>query len=189
MKKNGFTLVEVLAVIVILGILSSMAVLSVSQYRLKVKEKEKVNLHATIEAAYDNMRRNAVLKNGTIYENFCNGENIVFNISYNGDSLSCKSGDVNQISGTMKLYVKGKLIGKYSDEENMIKDGICKVSTNKSGESLSYSCERDDRGNIVPSEEEILCVKLSYENKYDSEGNQDILNDYNTNSICKQFEE
>lgn len=191
MKKNGFTLIELLAVIVIIGILATMAVLSVSQYRLKVKEKEKVNLHATIEAAYDDMRRNAVLKERAVSDKFCNEDKMVFNISYEGNPLSCKSGNKYQIdnaNSSMKLYVKGELLNEYNgDETNMIKDGICLVETSKEGDTLNKSCKKDENGNIMPSKEEILCVKLVYADESKSEENRVIFDDYSTNSICEKL--
>ena len=190
MKKNGFTLIELLAVIVIIGILATMAVLSVSQYRLKVKEKEKVNLHATIEAAYDDMRRNAVLKGKSVSDKFCEEDKMVFNISYEGNPLSCKSGkyQIDNNESSMKLYVKGKLLNEYNgDEERMISDGICLVETIKEGDTLNKSCEKDEAGNVMPSKEEILCVKLVYADKSKSDENRIIFDDYSTNSICKKF--
>ncbi|MGN0993145.1 MAG: type II secretion system protein, partial [Bacilli bacterium] len=53
MKNKGFTIMELMAVIVILGILTTLAAVGVTKYRQTVKEKELVNLHSTIEAAYD----------------------------------------------------------------------------------------------------------------------------------------
>ena len=42
MKNKGFTLIEVLATIVIIGLLSSVAIIGVSRYRKQVDEKEKI---------------------------------------------------------------------------------------------------------------------------------------------------
>ena len=65
MKNKGFTIMELMAVIVILGILSTLAVVSVSKYRQTVKEKELVNLHSTIESAYDKYRSNTIMSGGS----------------------------------------------------------------------------------------------------------------------------
>ena len=193
MKKNGFTLIELLAVIVIIGILVTMAVLSVSQYRLKVKENEKVNLHATIEAAYDDMRGKAILKGEEVSDKFCDGTNMRFHISYDGNPLSCEDNNKYQIdngNSSMKLYVKGSLLSKYTDEEKMVNDGIClvetKIQTEDKTSKLEKSCKREN-GSIVPSKEEILCVKLYYADTKKSDENRVIFDDYKTNKICEMF--
>lgn len=60
MKKNnkGFTLVELIAVVVILGLLGSITMVSVSHYRANVNEKEKTALRSTIIGAFQIYRTN-----------------------------------------------------------------------------------------------------------------------------------
>lgn len=66
MKNKGFTIVELMAVIVILGILSSMAMISVSRYRKDVRDTDLVELHQTIDAAYDKYRQDNLIKRSII---------------------------------------------------------------------------------------------------------------------------
>ena len=58
MKKNrkGFTLVELLAVIVIISILVGLVVTSVSRYKSKAEEKEKKALRQNIISIFNNYR-------------------------------------------------------------------------------------------------------------------------------------
>ena len=67
MKKNrkGFTLVELLAVIVIISILVGLVVTSVSRYKSKAEEKEKKTLRQNIISIFNNYRIE-MLENGEI---------------------------------------------------------------------------------------------------------------------------
>ena len=56
MKNKGFTLVEILAVIVILGILTTMASLAVTRYRREADQKDLLNLHDALQTSFDNYR-------------------------------------------------------------------------------------------------------------------------------------
>ena len=56
MKKKGFTIVELLAVIVILGVLGSIATVAVGRYRAEVTKKELINLKGLISDSYDTYR-------------------------------------------------------------------------------------------------------------------------------------
>ena len=51
MTKKGFTLVEMLAVVIMLGLISSIAMVSISRQRAMVSEKEKDALRSTITSA------------------------------------------------------------------------------------------------------------------------------------------
>lgn len=75
MKKNrkGFTLVELLAVIVIISILVGLVVSSVSRYKNKAEEKEKKILRQNIISIFNNYRmemleEGKVIKQGVTYE-------------------------------------------------------------------------------------------------------------------------
>ena len=67
MKKNrkGFTLTELLAVIVIISILVGLVVTSVSRYKSKAEEKEKKTLRQNIISIFNNYRIE-MLENGEI---------------------------------------------------------------------------------------------------------------------------
>lgn len=55
-KEKGFTLVELLAVIVIISILVGLVVSSVSRYKNKAEEKEKKTLRQNIISIFNNYR-------------------------------------------------------------------------------------------------------------------------------------
>lgn len=194
MKNKGFTLVELLAVIVILGILSSLALIGVTRYRQKVNEKELVNLHSTIEAAYDKYRSDLLMSGGNPKTDFKvsdNAENkTVFDKYFSEFSYSGSILTKEELKGsTFAIEVKGDLIDKekYIDEKKdgddnkalyqaYLDDGICipesSPNTQESGEtSISNSCKLEEDNTPIPSKEEILCIKLLRNNEV-------LINDY-----------
>ncbi len=59
MKRNGFTLVEILAVLVIIGIMALVTVPAVTKsIRDARKEKDDVNIDTVLNAAYDYVQKN-----------------------------------------------------------------------------------------------------------------------------------
>ena len=56
MKRKGFTLVEILAVVVILGLISGIAIISVTRYRAKALENERESIRGSVKAAFGNYR-------------------------------------------------------------------------------------------------------------------------------------
>lgn len=89
MKKNrkGFTLVELLAVIVIISILVGLVVSSVSRYKNKAEEKEKKILRQNIISIFNNYRiemleEGKVIKQGDKY--FISNMDSDAIINYNG---------------------------------------------------------------------------------------------------------
>lgn len=64
MGKKGFTLVELLAVIVMLSILSGVAIVGVTKYLHDANEKETKIMHSAIVSSFLNYRlKNSVLEN------------------------------------------------------------------------------------------------------------------------------
>lgn len=91
MKKNrkGFTLVELLAVIVIISILVGLVVSSVSRYKNKAEEKEKKILRQNIISIFNNYRmemleEGKVIKPGVKYKYKISNMDSDAIINYNG---------------------------------------------------------------------------------------------------------
>lgn len=188
MNNKGFTIIEVLAVVIILGILTSIAVISVSKYRQDVDDNELVNLHSTIEAAYDNYRSDVVLTGGipktTI--NFESDTDIVNkyfdDLTYSGSPLK-----ISNLKGSvLELRVKGDLLQKTSyieDERDHVKDGTCLIKAEieviNGEKKIINSCELGSSGEL-PSQEEMLCIVLK-------RGTRTIINDYDENKTQRQL--
>lgn len=186
MKNKGFTIVELMAIIVILGILSTIAIVGVSRYRKEVRDKELIQLHSTIEAAYDTYRQGQMgkyEKDITISSTSSEAYNSYFEeLSFNGQRLSLK--DIN--GSVFNLKIKGDLLNddKYKTarptEDNKIADGTCLVTTTVKDNKIKKSCQTNN-GAIEPSKEELLCIKLKV-------NGEEVINDYNnSNSLCKYF--
>lgn len=207
MKNKGFTIMELMAVIVILGILSTLAVVSVSKYRQTVKEKELVNLHSTIESAYDKYRSNTIMSGGSASKkiDFNNIEDEDFNkcfnkyfsdFTYSGNRLT-----QSDLEGSVfSLNIKGDLLDNASyitdtkkSETVFVKDGTClvgsEISDGTSGDSaqakeIVKSCKENEKGKLIPSQEEILCIKLVVNKEV-------LINDFDPDKsmqpLCKYF--
>lgn len=188
MKNKGFTIVELMAVIVILGILSTIAIVGVSKYRKEVRDKELIQLHSTIETAYDTYRQGQMgmqyVKDIKINSDSNQAYNSYFEeLSFNGQRLSLK--DIN--GSEFSLKIKGDLLNNnqtYQNErptdENKITDGTCLVTTTVENNQIQKLCQKNN-GTIVPSKEELLCIKLKV-------NGEEVINDYNdSNSLCRYF--
>ena len=208
MKNKGFTIMELMAVIVILGILSTLAVVGVTKYRQTVKEKELVNLHSTIESAYDKYRSNTIMSGGSVYKEIdFNNNNIededfnkYFNkyfsdFTYSGNRLT--KSDLKD--SVFSLNIKGDLLDNDSyirDTENsetvFVKDGTCLVGSEISevtsedptqAKEIVKSC-KENGDSFIPSQEEILCIKLVV-------NNEELINDFDIDKsmqpLCVYF--
>lgn len=197
MNNKGFTIIEVMAVVVILGILASIAAISVTKYRQDVDDNELVNLHSTIEAAYDDYRADIIMNGGTPKTtiNFSNAEDYEIikkyfdDLTYSGSYLK-----VEDLEGSaLELRVKGDLLEKQSYLDagrDHVKDGTCLIRSEievlENGEKkIINSCDIDSGGE-QPSQEEILCIVLK-------KGSRVLINDYDKDKtqreLCTYFNE
>lgn len=205
MKNKGFTIMELMAVIVILGILSTLAVVGVTKYRQTVKEKELVNLHSTIESAYDKYRSNTIMSGGSAYKEIdFNNNNIedddIFNKYFSDFTYSGNRLTQDDLSGSvLSLKIKGDLLDNDSyirDTENsetvFVKDGTCLVGSEISevtsedptqAKEIVKSC-KENGDSFIPSQEEILCIKLVV-------NNEELINDFDPDKsmrpLCVYF--
>ena len=177
MNKKGFTIIELLAVIVILGILSSIAMIGISKYRETVKKKELISLHSTIDSWYDSYRSDLVIKGQTASSSLSLKEaiNAGLDIAYSGEKITVAEGKI-------ELKIKGDLLNKTSyttdkTEENYIKDGTCYIKAKKNGASFDKNCVISE-GKYVPSKEELLCIYLEKDG-------ETLIDDFNDdNNLC-----
>lgn len=193
MKNKGFTIVELMAVIVILGILSSMAMISVSRYRKDVRDTDLVELHQTIDAAYDKYRQDNLIKGASYQKNltFERMDKDTFNTYFSEFTFDGKRLTQKELEGSMlNLVSKGKLLKnpKYrnsvnSSEEKYVEDGAClvesTVTTTNGTSQIKKSCKKDSNENIMPSQEEILCIVIK-------RGDDTIIDDYSNDKNLTQ---
>lgn len=191
MKNKGFTIVELMAVIVILGILSSMAMISVSRYRKDVRDTDLVELHQTIDAAYDKYRQDNLIKGASYQKDltFKDMNTDTFNTYFSEFTFDGKRLTKNELKGSMlNLVSKGELLNnpKYRNsvnEDKYVEDGAClvesTVTTINETSQIKKSCKKDSDKNIMPSQEEILCIVIKRDGK-------DIINDYSSDKNLTQ---
>lgn len=170
-NKKGFTIIELMAVILIIGMLSSIAIISISKNRTRVNEKEKVTLRASIIDAFNNYRiSNSVGENGVKIED------LKFNdkITYNNNECDLTDND------TIKYVVKGDYLEYFKNDEDdkrRIEYGVCMTETTIENNETVTSCMKDENG-YIPSKEEAFCVKLSC--------GVNVIDDYkDESSICR----
>ena len=121
-NKKGFTIIELLAVVVVLALLSTFVGMSISRYRIDAKNKERNILRATLIDEFNNYRvaNSDKYLNNTIGYSYTNENNKVYlakKISFNKkDRLSSidKISD-DSITEEMKTKLKEKL--ESSNEE------------------------------------------------------------------------
>lgn len=133
MNKKGFTFVELLAVIVILSIITTLTVVSYRSYTKKAKEKELVAVRETIESAYNNYRTKTLYNGGTVEESISLSDlveqgYIPDGFNYNKEQFT--SDNLN--NSTIKVVKKGSVINEYlnggkCEFDKMIRLGICKT--------------------------------------------------------------
>lgn len=207
MKRKGFTLVEMLAVIVILGILTSIVTMSVGKYRREVTKKELINLKATISDSYDNYRNDAytdyeVPETLIKFDGSYVGKEAIYqyfeDLAFDGERIT-----LNDLNGSIfELRVKGELLSneKYlavaTSDEQKVKDSTCVVKATTGDETVDdgfgnqvHEFDKEcvlENGNTKPSLEEVLCIKLVVKG-------EELINDFkdseDNKSLCKYFGE
>lgn len=167
-NKKGFTLVEVLAVIVILGILATIAIGSISRYRKTVNEKEKISLRSSIISAFDNYR---------ISKGASKGQKInISELSFTNNNLTYNNQTCELTGSVISYIVKGDYLDKYSSEEDKAKYGVCALTTEEQDGSLVNVCKTP----IEPSKETTYCITLKC-------NGDEIIDDYtDANSLCSK---
>ena len=113
MKKNGFTLIEILAVIVILGILGTMVSINV----IKIKDDSMKDL---LETKIENLEASAIVygqENPNILTESC----VVDNLNY---------------SSCAKVYVDDLIKGNYFKSTEINNDGNVDLINNVTKESM-----------------------------------------------------
>lgn len=170
MKNKGFTLIEVLATIVIIGLLSSVAIIGVSRYRKQVDEKEKITLHSTIKSAFENYRiKNNVKKNQNIDIKELNFDLGKGTIKYGGKTCNITNGNISFIlNGDYKDKIKVET--EEEKQKAYIKYNICAL------DGATKKCKTP----FEPSGQETTCIKLSCDGVV-------VIDDYsNENSLCSK---
>lgn len=98
MGKKGFTLVELLAVIVMLSILSGVAIVGVTKYLHNANEDETKIMHSTIVSSFLNYRvKNSVLENQKVLI-----DNLKFTNKLSYSSNVCENNSENTIYYRLK---------------------------------------------------------------------------------------
>ena len=104
-KRKGFTLVEMVIVVVILGILSSMALMKYNNVQQNAKQKVDYATASTIatativamnngEISENQVSVNDLVKKGYLQSNVkCNSTGEAFDITIKGDSVTVTSGE------------------------------------------------------------------------------------------------
>lgn len=202
MKNKGFTIVELLAVIVILGLLSTIALVSVSRYRKDARDMDLTELHSSIEATYDKYRQDMIMKGQVPNTKIVFNENMKEEEqSYFGEfTFDGKRLTQEELTGSkITLVKKGDLLDKETyrqdvsnNEEQYKKDGACLIETSikTTGETqeIVKKCKKDSAENIIPSEEEMLCITIIRDT-------ETIINDFSIEDslsqrpLCKYFNE
>ena len=205
MNKKGFTFVELLAVIVILSIITTLTVVSYRNYTKQAKEKELVAVRETIESAYNNYRTKNLYNGGTVKDTITLSELVSLGyipkgFNYNKEQFS--SDDLKDSSIT--VVKKGKDINNYLNGgvcnfKDMLKYGICKTEVDDTSisidgdnnidtDSMTFKCVTADAGSldracldngkrviVFPSEDDAFCLKVVLT---DSKGlPKDLIND------------
>lgn len=179
-NKKGFTIVELITVLLILALLSSIAIVSVTRIRHQANTKEIESLKSSIIDAFNNYRiENGVSKNTTT-----SIDKLQFDktLTYNNNQCTLDEND------TIKYIVKGDYLGYFENDvndDNRLKYGVCMTNpTTEKDENgntkIKNQCDRYKDNIIIPSKTEGFCIKLVC-------NGVTVIDDYSdTSSLCSK---
>lgn len=161
MNKKGFTFVELLAVIVILSIITTLTVVSYKHYAKQAREDELIALRGTVESAYNNYRSKMLYTNGIVYNEVKFGflvENNYIPKNFNYNDVKFSADDLSD--SKIKVVTKGEMLnetylnGGSCNFTEMIKYGICKTDTDDSSVTVD-----EKTGTVVGSTDDaVFCL-------------------------------
>lgn len=161
MNKKGFTFVELLAVIVILSIITTLTVVSYKHYAKQAREDELIALRGTVESAYNNYRSKMLYTNGKVYNEVTFGflvENNYIPKNFNYNDVKFSANDLSD--SKIKVVTKGEMLnetylnGGSCNFTEMIKYGICKTDTDDSSVTVD-----EKTGTVVGSTDDaVFCL-------------------------------
>lgn len=163
-NKKGFTIVELIAVVMILGMISSIAIISVSRIRKRANDQEIESLRSSIVDSFNNYRMKESVKKGETVKI----DELKFDkeLSYNNNICTLDEND------TIKYIVKGDYYDKITNDSERLKYGVCMTDTTVDGTQINTECTSE------PSKAEAFCIKLSCNGTI-------VINDYeDTSSLC-----
>lgn len=175
-NKKGFTIIELISVVVILALLSAIAVISISRTRSRANEEERNALRGSIIDAFNNYRISNMDK-----VSVTKGKQIdIEKLNFSNKTLTYNNSECvfSNETATIEYIVKGDYI-KYISQEKRVSYGVCMGETKKdaSGNSTT-SCKKDSTNNDIPSKEEEYCIHLTCNGAV-------VFNDYeDEKSVC-----
>ena len=170
MKNKGFTLIEILAVIVILGIVASIAMISVSRYRNEANKRDLINLYSAVETSYNNYRLSVLnkgdepepeiyIKAGELYTNDeftvpktdVDAKSILrffSDLAYSGNALP---------NDKLEIIITNKVSGNLLDKENYNKNVMDRLKKKYGSEEVTAMIARVvEINNATPEQQQEL---------------------------------
>lgn len=136
-NKKGFTIIELLAVVVVLALLSTLVGMSISRNRIDARNKERNILRATLIDEFNNYRivNSDKYLNNKLYYTYTNDNNKV----YLAKKISFNKNTCNNIGNSYITYFKKK--DRLSSIDKINDDSITEEMKTKLKEKLEFSNE------------------------------------------------
>ena len=136
-NKKGFTIIELLAVVVVLALLSTVVGMSISRNRIDARNKERNILRATLIDEFNNYRiaNSDKYLNNTIGYSYTNDNNKV----YLAKKISFNKNACNNIGNSYITYFKKK--DRLSSIDKINDDSVTEEMKTKLKEKLEFSNE------------------------------------------------